>query len=81
MVEASVLQSEEMIPDVAMRQWVLTFPHELNMFLAYRPDVLSEVLDLFVKVLRYFYRTQCLREHPRTPPRHHRGRYEYRSQL
>ena len=63
MAEASVLQSEEMIPHVAMRQWVLTFPHELNMFLAYQPDVLSEVLDLFVKVLRYFYRTQCLREH------------------
>ena len=60
MTEASILQSETMIPHVPMRQWVLTFPHPLTLFLAYRPDVLTEVLELFVKVVRYFYRQKCL---------------------
>ena len=60
MAEASVLQTESMIPHVPIRQWVLTFPHPLTIFLAYRPHILGEVLELFISVLRYFYRSKCL---------------------
>ena len=69
MAQAALHQSREMVPHVPVRQWVLTFPAPLHIFLAYRPEVMTETLALFVECLRYTYRQRCLPQLPASTQR------------
>jgi hypothetical protein len=40
---------DHVLPDVAVRQWVLTAPHEVRRVLALRPDALTAAARLFVE--------------------------------
>ena len=42
---------EHVLPDVALRQWVLTVPNEIRRALALRPDALTAQSRIFVQEL------------------------------
>ena len=60
MTQIAMHQIEEIIPEVPIRQWVLTFPHYLRSYLAYKPKAMSDALDVFIQCLRKQYRMNCL---------------------
>ena len=68
MTQRAQRQREEVLPAVTTRQWVLTFPNPLHVYLAYFPRALTEALELFIETLRYHYQRQCLPQ-SKTPPK------------
>ena len=67
MTQRAQRQREEVLPAVPTRQWVLTFPTPLHIYLAYFPQALTEALELFIETLRYYYQRQCLPHSPHPP--------------
>ena len=59
MMELSIGLVDEVIPHVATRQWVLTFPYWLRFVLAYDATLMSGVLGVWVKTVRNWYRKQA----------------------
>ena len=67
MTQRAHRQRQEVIPNVDVRQWVLTFPRPLHIYLAYFPHALTEALELFIETLRYHYQRRCLPHSPHPP--------------
>jgi hypothetical protein len=47
---------EDVLPSVALRQWVLTFPYAWRKRLGYDGPLLSTLTSLFVKTMLSFYK-------------------------
>ena len=47
------------LPDVPIRQWVLSLPHDLRILCAFRPEVLSRALEAFVRAVFAFHRRRA----------------------
>ena len=50
---------ENVFPDVKVRQWVLTVPHELRFRMARSPELCSAVLRIFVRCVGNWYRRRA----------------------
>ena len=46
---------DHVIPQVPIRQWVITFPHDLRYLLAWNPQVRTGVLSAFMRAVRAHY--------------------------
>jgi hypothetical protein len=55
MAETAAHLVDHVLPDVPVRQWVLTLPFELRLAVAYDPDLCSAMLRLFASVLAQRY--------------------------
>ena len=51
MVETSAHLVDHVIPDVPVRQWVLSFPWPLRLLFAHRPDALSRCLAVIIRAI------------------------------
>jgi len=56
MAAASVHLTDRVLPDVPVRQFVLSVPYELRLLLASRSEVLSAVIRIVMRVVLGFYR-------------------------
>jgi hypothetical protein len=54
---------DRVIPDVPVRQLVLSIPHELRMLAAFKPDVLTALSRIFVEVASASYRARARKLH------------------
>ena len=51
MIETSAHLVDHVIPDVPVRQWVLSFPWPLRLLFASRPDALSRCLAVVTRAI------------------------------
>ena len=51
--------NHRVLPDVPIRQWVLSLPHDLRILCAFRPEVLSRTLEAFVRAVFAFHRRRA----------------------
>ena len=51
MAESAALLVDEILPEVPMRQWVLSFPFPLRFLFASRPKIMGKVLGIVYRVL------------------------------
>ena len=51
MVESAALLVDEVLPQLPMRQWVLSFPFQLRFLFASRPEIMSRVLGLVYRAI------------------------------
>lgn len=51
MVEGAALLADEILPDQPIRQWVISFPFQLRILLAWHPEWMTEVLGIVWRVL------------------------------
>ncbi len=51
MADTAAHSVDRVFPHVPVRQWVLSFPHALRYRLAYDSDLITDVLDIFVKTV------------------------------
>jgi hypothetical protein len=52
MVESAAHLIDYVLPDVPVRQWVLSFPWPLRMLFAARPDALSRCLSVITRAIQ-----------------------------
>jgi hypothetical protein len=55
MAESAALLVDQILPELPMRQWVLSFPFALRYLFATRPDTLSQVLAIVYRVIAKRY--------------------------
>jgi hypothetical protein len=53
---------DRVLPDVPVRQFVLSLPYELRLLAAFKPDVLAALARIFVEVVFASYRARAERE-------------------
>jgi hypothetical protein len=53
---------DRVLPDVPLRQYVLTLPYELRKLAAFKPDVLTALARIFVEAIFARYRARARRE-------------------
>jgi hypothetical protein len=63
MAELSIHLVDHIIPRVACRQWVITYPYWLRFRLAFDANLMSGVLSVWVKTVENWYRKQARDEH------------------
>ena len=51
MVESAALLVDDILPELPIRQWVVSFPHALRFLFATRPDVMGRVLGIVYRTL------------------------------
>jgi len=51
MVESAALLVDDILPEVPIRQWVVSFPYALRFLFATRPAVMGEVLGIVYRVI------------------------------
>jgi len=51
MAESAALLVDEVLPEQAMRQWVLSFPYQLRFLFASRPEIMGRVLGSVHRVI------------------------------
>lgn len=51
MVESAALLGDDILPELPIRQWVVTFPHPLRFLFASRPEIMSRVLGIVYRTL------------------------------
>lgn len=51
MAESAALLVNEVLPEQAMRQWVLSFPYQLRFLFASRPEIMGRVLGIVHRVI------------------------------
>jgi len=51
MADTAAFLVDHVLPDVPVRQWVLTLPHRIRYMIAYDPELCSAVLQVFIRVL------------------------------
>jgi hypothetical protein len=51
MAESAALLVDEVLPEQAMRQWVLSFPYQLRFLFASRPEIMGRVLGIVHRVI------------------------------
>lgn len=61
MNETSIHLSENLIPRLPCRQWVISFPHALRYWIASNPKLQTKVLEIVNRAISAFYKTR-LRE-------------------
>ncbi|MFT7665128.1 MAG: hypothetical protein ACI87A_003363, partial [Planctomycetota bacterium] len=59
MAESAAHLVDHVLPQVPIRQWVISFPWALRYLLARRPRLLSEVRRIFLRAVFGFYRKQA----------------------
>ena len=59
MADTAARLTEEVLPAVPVRQWVLSFPYEIRYRLAWDGDLVSAVLAVFLRVVQGWYRRQA----------------------
>ena len=62
MADTAARLSDEVFPDVPVRQWVLSLPYEIRFRLAWDGDLLSAVLAVFLRVVYRWYRKRAREE-------------------
>ena len=67
MSQSAIRQESEVFPVVPTRQWVLTLPQQLRTLIAYKSELMTELIELWITSLRYFYQQRCLPNHPHPP--------------
>ena len=50
---------DHVIPDVPIRQWVISFPFQMRYLLAYRPNLQSTVLSIWIRLISSFYKKKA----------------------
>ncbi len=71
--------TERVLPDVPVRQWVLSVPFELRLLLAREPAALSAVGRIFVREILRWQRAQAALPSSRQCNRHWRRRCRHRT--
>ena len=61
MANAGAHLVDRVVPDVPLRQFVLSLPHELRMLAAFKPDVLTALSRIFADVVLTSYRKRAER--------------------
>lgn len=51
MTESAALLVNEVLPEVPIRQWVLSFPYQLHFLLARYPELMGRVLGIVYRTL------------------------------
>ncbi|MCP5067272.1 MAG: transposase [bacterium] len=65
MAELAAHLVDHVLPDVPVRQWVLSLPHRVRYLLARHPDLCREVRGIFVRAVQSFYRRRAATQgHP-----------------
>ena len=59
MVETAARLTDEILPAVPVRQWVLSMPFEIRYRLAWDGKLVSAVLAVFLRVVYGWYRRQA----------------------
>jgi hypothetical protein len=59
MAETAAALADEVLPQVAYRQWVLTVPHRVRYLLARRPELVTLVLGCFLRVVQGLLRRKA----------------------
>ncbi len=59
MAESAAHLVDHVLPQVPIRQWVISFPWALRYLLAQRPRLLSQVRRIFLRAIFAFYREQA----------------------
>jgi len=59
MRERSLHLVDRVFPEAPVRQWVLSVPFEVRYLLAYKPHLLTKVLDIYVRVISNFIKAQA----------------------
>ena len=62
MVDTAARLTDEILPAVAVRQWVLSMPFEIRYRLAWDGDLVSAVLAVFLRVVYGWYRRQSKKQ-------------------
>ena len=55
MNEISTHMDEAVFPNVAVRQWVVSFPFSVRYALAYNPALVTKVLSIFMRIVSNYY--------------------------
>ncbi len=69
MADTAAWLIDRVLPEVAVRQWVLALPHRVRFLCAYDPDLCRGVRRILVRALSSFYRRRACAlgiEEPRT---------------
>ena len=59
MADTAARLTDEVLPRVPVRQWVLSFPYEIRYRLAWDGELVSAVLAIFLRVVYGWYRRQA----------------------
>ena len=59
MAESAALLVDEVLPQRAMRQWVLSVPYQLRFLFAYQPKVMSQVLGIVYRAITTYITQQA----------------------
>ena len=62
MVDTAARLTDEILPAVPVRQWVLSMPFEIRYRLAWDGDLVSAVLAVFLRVVYGWYRRQARKQ-------------------
>ena len=69
MVDTAARLTDEILPAVPVRQWVLSMPFEIRYRLAWDGKLVSAVLAVFLRVVYGWYRRQANKQARRRPLR------------
>jgi len=58
MADTAAFLIDEVLPDVAVRQWVLSLPHRIRLLCAYDPEVCRAIRSVFVRAVSNAYLRQ-----------------------
>ena len=59
MADTAARLTDEVLPRVPVRQWVLSLPYEIRYRLVWDGDLMSAVLAVFLRVVYGFYQRQA----------------------
>ena len=59
MVDTAAWLVDHVLPDVPVRQWVLTLPHRVRFLCAYDPELCTGVRRIFVRAVASFYKRRA----------------------
>lgn len=59
MAESAALLVDEVLPEQPMRQWVLSFPFQLRLLFASRPEIMGRVLGIVYRVVATHLVKKC----------------------
>ncbi len=63
MNESAIKLTEELIPQVPVRQWVLSFPFFIRYLMAYDPKVVTAILRIHTRTISNWYKSKHKRKY------------------
>jgi len=63
MSESAIKLTEELLPEVPIRQWVLSFPFFIRYLMAYDPKVVTAVLSIHTRTISSWYKSKHKRKY------------------